>query len=339
MKGLVLSAWILLSTLLANAAVPTCDPGWELVEDPPGNFFCRKTDITCPGTKRDYHDSVGGDLHCCTPSSRQLVIYDEANRVGVCCAAGKVYAGTAPNGLCCNPGQIVKDGKCADPPPPALPTGCPSQPSNACQLKKVCGNEKGTGLLFGSCYQISFPTLKYQQLGRGYGTNPHIYRMGGFVHNIPFKLCKTTTACGIGPVLPADLFYIQDQIGNLDDAASKKNWNNGITTTDPVYLSTTADVGTAGQFKAQTSCSGCKCVVSLTGATKGLSLINKREEDPVGIYGLTFTNNLKSFVDLQFTEIPCDNSVVFGFTGAAKSALLGAEAPLGVDAKQIPLLV
>ncbi|KAK1234814.1 hypothetical protein PQX77_001907, partial [Marasmius sp. AFHP31] len=83
MKGLVLSAWILLSSLLANAAVPTCEPGWELVEDPPGNFFCRQIEVACPGTKRDFHDKVGSPLRCCTPSSRQLVIYDEANRVGV----------------------------------------------------------------------------------------------------------------------------------------------------------------------------------------------------------------------------------------------------------------
>ncbi|KAL0576998.1 hypothetical protein V5O48_004980 [Marasmius crinis-equi] len=346
MKGLLLSAWILLSTLLAKAQTE-CPPGFRRVEDPPGNFNCVKIDDSCPGTNRDYHDTVGGDLHCCNPSSRALVIYDEVNRVGVCCAVGQVYAGNAPNGLCCNPGQIVKDGKCTDPPPPGPPTGCPAQPSNACRMKKVCGNADASGLQYGTCYQISFPTGKQEQLGRGYlDTNPHRYRMGGNVQNIPFKICKTPTACGTGPVAAGDTFAIQDQLGLTTDAASAKVWNNAVTTNAaaPVYMVGAADGTTAGRFKGQTSCSGCKCVVSLTGATNGLTLRNENEATSIGLYGLTFIPNKNAFVDLQFSEIPCDNSIVYSDVGAAPAAKVALKSPaaaLQVEAQdndsQIPI--
>ncbi|KAF9262580.1 hypothetical protein L218DRAFT_960043 [Marasmius fiardii PR-910] len=324
MKGLLLSAYLLLSVLLAKAQPPQCGPNETLIEDPPGNFQCESVIVACPGdgttpeSKRDYHDTATSKFKCC-PTARQLVIYDQNSRVGVCCDAGKVYLGNAPNGLCCLPGQLLQGGKCVDPPPPGPPQGCPSQPNNVCNLIKACGDTNANGLQYGSCYQVAFPDGS--GFGRGSDAAPNQYKMGGHVQNIPFKICKTTTDCGTGTVQAADSFYIQDSIGLVGDATGAVTWlSNAV---NPNLVTATNTAAQAGQFKGQTSCAACKCVVSLTGSTAGLSLRGDQ-----GNYGVSFLGNKQSVVDLQFSQVPCDNSVVVGAAPSPNAKVPGTQIPL-----------
>ncbi|KAG7091396.1 hypothetical protein E1B28_010433 [Marasmius oreades] len=341
MKGLLLSASLLLSVLLAKAQPPAGDPPpadqcpngtWHLVENPVGSgeweWECKS--LACPGdtadAKRNYYNSVTDTVFRCCPTTRQLVIYDQASRVGVCCAAGLVYLGTAPNGQCCTPGQILQDGKCADPPtiPQGPPEGCPSQPNNVCKLKKACGTAAANGLQYGSCYQITFPIEQGPQLGRGTDAAVNQYKMGGHIQNIPFKVCKTTADCGTGAVQATDTFYIQDQIGLAGDGTAAVAWLDNAAA--PALISAVNAVATAGQFKGQTSCSACKCVVSLTGAASGLAMRGDQTNS-----ALTFIPNKQSFVDLEFSQVTCDNSVIIGgATPGPKVPLLKVQIPLKV---------
>ncbi|KAK7054447.1 hypothetical protein VNI00_003645 [Paramarasmius palmivorus] len=341
MKLLLLGSLLSVATTLR--AQVDCPTGTQPVQDKDGNWWCQTTDITCPGgASRAYFKTLETlDTVWCCPSARQLVIYDDQTKIGVCCDTGKVYVGDKPNGLCCNPGEIIQDGKCAVPPPPPPPgpgEGCPSQPNNACRLRKACGTAESNGLKYGTCYQISFPSLGNYQLGRGYNDRPNEYTQRGFVQNIPFKICKSTTDCGTGAVATADTFVIEDQIGPLDNAAGAKGWSNAA---DPNMVAITTTAASAGQFKGQTSCSACKCVVSLTGATQGLTLngaLSQEEVFGTGLgYRLSFRPNKGASVDLVFSEVPCKVGPILNKAAAASKTVGNIGQTIVAEPAQVPL--
>ncbi|KAI3621393.1 cysteine-rich secreted protein [Moniliophthora roreri] len=260
---------------------------------------------------------------------------------GAVLCSSTVYVSEKPNGLCCNPGEIIQDGKCAVPPPPPPPPppgpseGCPSQPNNACRLRKACGTGTANGLQYGSCYQITFSDGSGNQLGRGYTqddntAHPDVYVQRGWVSNIPYRICKSATDCGTGAVQSTDVFVIEDQIGPMNDAAGTKGWLNNAA--DPNFITITTAAAQAGKFKGKTSCSACKCVVSLTGDTRGLTLngvLEPEERRQSGLgYRMSFRPNAGAAVTFEFAEVPCVAGPVLGKAqlgpvGNAAQVLLG----------------
>ncbi|EEB94510.1 hypothetical protein MPER_06663 [Moniliophthora perniciosa FA553] len=203
------------------------------------------------------------NANSCCPKGQDLVIYDKETLVGVCCGADQSYTGNPPKGKCCGKGEVLgSDGKCAKPSCSGCKS-CGSQPDNVCRLQLACGDTTTNGLKFGSCYQVIFPSTNGKQLGREPEGQNHIYIQEGHIQNIIYKICKTTADCGTGPVKPTDTFVIEDEVGAPTDDKSVKGWLQMV-----LHFTTTA--AQAGQFKGTTSCSGCSCVVSLTGANRGV---------------------------------------------------------------------
>ncbi|KAK7036450.1 hypothetical protein VNI00_011647 [Paramarasmius palmivorus] len=300
----------LLPLLLASLSVAQddgCPPGYTPKESPPGtgNIICEKVEWACPGdtatVKRSYVDAASNANSCCRVGN-ELVIYDKDTRVGVCCGSDQSYSGTPPKGKCCGKGEVLgADGKCAIPSCTSC-TSCGSQPDNFCKLQLACGNTETNGLKFGSCYQAIFPNSGGKQLGR----EPNdVYIQEGHIQNIIYKICKTTANCGTGPVKPTDPFYIRDEVGSPQDTNSVAGWLNGAS---PVAMVTAA--GQAAQFKGTTSCSACSCVISLTGASKGLG-----QSGPAYQPNLSFFGNPNVALDMQFAEVPCDDAFVFPSKG------------------------
>ncbi|KAF5345062.1 hypothetical protein D9758_010459 [Tetrapyrgos nigripes] len=263
-----------------------CPDGYEAVESPPGsgNIVCEKVNIVCPGTgRRDYVDKATGQQLCC-PSSKNLVILDNDR-----------------DGVCCDMSQIVEDGQCVTPTPGGgSGPQCPRQPAGACALKAACGNSTNNGLEYGSCYTLAFPDG--HQLGRGRNGANNEYIEDGYVQDIPFKVCKSTTDCGTGSLANGDSFYLQDLVGDPGDATGKLGWNNAAGGT---HLTMTPDPASAGQFKGKSSCSGtnCKCVVKLSGNPNGLGYACPAQQP-----GITFWPNQRVTLNMQFIEIPCTNA-------------------------------
>ncbi|KAK7054455.1 hypothetical protein VNI00_003653 [Paramarasmius palmivorus] len=303
-------AFFLLPFLLVAAQDDDCEPGWEAVEFPPdsGNIICRRTEIRCPLQQEPYKNAETNADSCC-PISQQLVIYDKDSKKGVCCGADQVYRGTAPNGKCCAKDLILKDGKCVPAPPPSACPSCPSAPPGACALQAACGDGSSNGLKFGSCYQVLFPSGG--QLGRGvtYGTtlHPDMYSENGYIQNIPYRICKAATGdCGTGPVKAADStgangddFVIEDGLGPAGGPATKGWLNNA---NGGGHMEITTAPANARVFRARSSCSGCKCTVQL---------ISSGFACPGTQPGITWWDNPKVTLKLQFLEIPCSGKYNF----------------------------
>ncbi|KAK7036449.1 hypothetical protein VNI00_011646 [Paramarasmius palmivorus] len=293
---------LLLASLSANAQDDGCPPGYTAVESPPGtgNIICQRVVWACPGdtdtVKRSYVDAVSNANSCCNVGS-ELVIYDKDTRVGACCSPDQNYSGTPPNGKCCPKGQVLgSDGKCTI---PSCNTckGCGSQPDGACQLKLACGDTTTNGLKFGSCYQVTFPYTDGKELSREPGG---VYIQEGHIQNLFYKVCKSPTDCGTGPVKPTDAFYIEDEVGAPQDKNSAKGWlDNGAANAGEVGFTTATTA--AAQFKGTTSCASCSCVISLTGTAKGLGLSATAAQPRIKWYA-----NPNVALDMQFAEVPCD---------------------------------
>ncbi|KAF9264036.1 hypothetical protein L218DRAFT_944188 [Marasmius fiardii PR-910] len=296
---------VLLPFLLAAVqAQDDCPPGTIIKQDPPGSgqFVCEQVIKTCPGTNRDYVNADTNANLCC-PSAQDLVIYNQATRVGVCCGADQSYAGVAPTGKCCPKGQILStDGKCTNPPGGNCPS-CPNQPTGVCQLQKACGDGTTTnGLKYGSCYQLTFPNTDGHQLGR---EPTNVYVSEGHIQNVVYKICQSATGdCGTGPVKPTDAFVIEDEMGPPQDPAGAKSWLNNAANGAAISLTTAA--AQAAQFKGTTSCAKCSCVVSLTGVGKGVGYIGDDAQPNIAFFA-----NPRVSLDMEFAEVPCDGQFTF----------------------------
>ncbi|ESK97390.1 hypothetical protein Moror_17821 [Moniliophthora roreri MCA 2997] len=294
---------LVLTSLRVHAQAPQCPPGTTAVERPQGTgrFVCEQVIITCPLDTRPYVDEKSNANSCC-PKGQDLVIYDKETLVGVCCGADQSYTGNPPKGKCCGKGEVLgSDGKCVKPSCSGCKS-CGSQPDNVCRLQLACGDTTTNGLKFGSCYQVIFPNTDGKQLGREPENQNNIYIQEGHIQNIIYKICKTTADCGTGPVKPTDTFVIEDEVGAPQDDKSVKGWLNNAAN----GIAFTTAAAQAGQFKGTTSCSGCSCVVSLTGVNRGVGYMGDAAQPQINFY-----TNPKVALDMQFAEVPCDDVFTF----------------------------
>ncbi|ESK88567.1 cysteine-rich secreted protein [Moniliophthora roreri MCA 2997] len=296
-------AFFLLPTLIAKSQeIPQCRPGFEPVEFElgSGEYFCRQIVISCPLNETPYKNSETNADLCC-PNNQQLVMYDENLKTGACCGADQVYVGIKPNGKCCKKGEVLKDGKCVPAPPPSGCQSCPSQPPDACALKGICGDNINTGLQYGSCYQILFPTG--QQMGRGIGPREDQYTQDGYI-----QICKAPAGsdCGTGPVKSTTgEFVIEDTLGPAGKNNGGRGWMGRIEGTS--HMGLTNIVKDVNTFRAKSSCSGCKCLVQLLGT--GYACPSYRPG--ITWVSRSFWKNPKVTLKLQFLETPCDGTFSF----------------------------
>ncbi|KAK7436894.1 hypothetical protein VKT23_018914 [Stygiomarasmius scandens] len=281
-----------------NGDMVDCPPDYNPVQVPlgSGDWKCQMVDTICPGVQRDYIDAETGQSRCCG-TAKKLVILEKRSRRGICCEANQIAQGNN----CVNPNHSddnhhngngpTDNGSCSN------GRGCPRQPSGACALRAACGNSTHIGLEYGHCYNLVFSDG--HQLGRGRFGATNEYIQDGYVQNIPFKVCKSTTDCGTGSVQNDDNFFLQDLLGSPDDPNALPGWNNAP---GGMHTSMTIDPSTAGKFKGKSACSAnCKCIMRLSGNPGGLGFAC-----PATQPGITFWQNRQVTLDLQFVEVPCD---------------------------------
>ncbi|KAJ8523374.1 hypothetical protein ONZ45_g159 [Pleurotus djamor] len=245
---------------------------------------------------------------CCPPGQKWSG--DQATVVGGCCATEKAWSQDKVSGLggCCAPGLSFKGDKA-------------SKKGDCCAADladPVCASDTDLGIKYGHCYVIKF--ADGGELGSDLGAPT--YSKGGYFRHIPFKVCKTTTDCSLGDVVPTDgSWFLQDQIGRPQDTAGTVGWiDNGFNGT---HIKFNTNPAQAGLFKGLPLCSNGKCFLKLSGGPSGNGGIGPA--CPIETHGLTFWPNPKVTLDVSFTETACSGpDAPFAPVNAPAAGLLAA---------------
>ncbi|KAJ8523327.1 hypothetical protein ONZ45_g164 [Pleurotus djamor] len=163
----------------------------------------------------------------------------------------------------------------------------------------VCGSNNDLGIRYGHCYILSF--ADGSQLG-AQRDNP-TYAKGGYLQDVPFKVCQTTSHCSQGVVPRNGTFYLQDQVGRFDDPEGRLGWvDNGFGGTNMKFV---VSPKKAGLFRGTPQCSRGGCSIKLQGGYTGQRGLSPT--GPTANHGLTFRQNPRIGVTFRFIETSCAN--------------------------------
>jgi hypothetical protein len=185
---------------------------------------------------------------------------DEWDGLGACCTEGQQIQEDQGHYECCPEGEIytwdpaTDTGKCAPPPPPPPP----EPEKEGCDKATACPTAAGLGIKYGRCYTLQ--DTNGLQLGRELNPDVGIYRSGGEVNNLVFRICYEAGDCkkNMGKQVGlADTWFMQDQIGRRDQQGAGWFGNS------KPHMGITPNAGDAAEFVGAKYCFDGKCGICL----------------------------------------------------------------------------